>query len=165
MTETAQTSAPSLRSSGAAPVVNDRYPALLKGVRTTMNRYLAVDAGPFALALPLSAVRQILDMGGSQQGAALDPKVLGVVPVSLAALLHATPSSSRPALLLLDNESGATLLSVCALHGVFDGDTPVALPSTVACRWPALLSGVVHAGGVRLAIDPRVLVVLHEGEK
>jgi hypothetical protein len=135
-----------------------------------MGRYLAVDAGPFALALPLSSVRQILDVGGDQATAPSDPRALGVAPISLAHLLGAQPRSERQGLLLFDGLTGPVLLSTCALQGVFDAAEPRPLPETVACRWPGLVTGLVRTPGsdaaaetVRLALDARFLMGLVEG--
>lgn len=136
------------------------------GSRQLSGRFLAVDAGPFCLALPLGAVRQILDVGGEHGSAPLDARALGVVPLSLAALLGATPLAVRPALLLFDGLDGPVLLTVCALVGVFDAVEPAALPETVACRWPGLITGIVkHAqsDAPRLALDARFVMGLVEG--
>jgi hypothetical protein len=132
------------------------------------SRFLAVDAGPYALALPLSSVRQILDVGGDQATAPSDPRALGVLPISLARLLGAAPRSDRQGLLLFDGLTGPVLLSTCALRGVFDADPPRPLPETVACRWPGLVTGLVaHAPAEgllakRLALDARFLMGLVE---
>ena len=128
------------------------------------QRYLGVRAGPFRLALPLEAVRQILDIGGEQASAPSDPRALGVLPLSLARLLGSEPVARRPALLLFDGLSGPVLLSTCVLGGVVDADAPRALPRTVACRWPGLIRGVLEDDGLRLVIDPRVLMGLVEAE-
>lgn len=128
----------------------------------TPGRYLAIDAGPFSLALPLSAVRQILDLGGEQATAPTDPRALGVEPLSLARLLGASPRSERQGLLLFDGLVGPVLLAACALRGVFDADPPRPLPETVACRWPGLIAGLVRHQGLRLAIDARFLMGLVE---
>jgi hypothetical protein len=127
-------------------------------------RFLAADAGPFRLALPLNAVRQILDLGGAQATAPTDPRALGVEPVSLARLLGAAPNDTRQGLLLLDGLSGPVLMSACSLFGVFDTNVPVALPETVVCRWPGLVAGIVREpdGGVRLALDAGFLMGLIE---
>lgn len=131
------------------------------------QRYLAVRAGPFRLALPLEAVRQILDVGGAQASAPSDPRALGVAPLSLARLLGSEPGPHRPALLLFDGLSGPALLSTCVLGNVIDADAPRPLPRTVACRWPGLVRGVLEdeprtKGGLRLVLDPRVLMGLVE---
>lgn len=128
------------------------------------GRFLAVDAGPFALALPLGSVRQILDIGGEQAQAPTDPRALGVEPISLAALLGAEPTTPRPALLLFDGLDGPVLLSVCALVGVFDAPLPAPLPETVACKWPGLITGIVRHEAARLALDARFLMGLVEGD-
>ena len=136
--------------------------------RLVFQRYLGVRAGPFRLALPLEAVRQILDVGGEQASAPTDPRALGVLPLSLARLLDSEPVARRPALLLFDGLSGPVLLSTCVLGGVVDAATPRPLPRTVACRWPGLIRGVLHLqaqdDGLRLIIDPRVLMGLVEAE-
>ena len=128
------------------------------------ERFLGVRAGPFRLALPLGTVRQILDVGGEAASAPTDPRALGVLPVSLARLLGAEPVARRPALLLFDGHMGPVLLSTCVLGSVVDADPPRALPRTVACRWPGLVRGVIDDGGLRLVLDPRVLMGLVEAE-
>jgi hypothetical protein len=128
-----------------------------------VERNLGVDAGPYRLALPLSSVRQILDVGAGD--APLDPRSLGVEPISLATLLGAAPTSSRPAVLLFDGTAAPVVLTCCGLRGVIDAPAPRALPRTVACRWPGLLRGtILHLGELTLAIDARVLMGLVEGE-
>jgi hypothetical protein len=133
-----------------------------------VDRFLAVEAGPFRLALPLEAVRQILDVGGELAQAPTDPRALGVEPHSLARLLGDAPSKQRPALLLFDGPIGPVLLSTCVLGRVFDAPAPKSLPRTVACRWPGLIRGALHdstlddVGGLRLVLDPRVLMGLVE---
>ena len=128
------------------------------------ERYLGVRAGPFRLALPLGTVRQILDVGGEQGQAPTDPRALGVLPVSLARLLGAEPAARRPALLLFDGHTGPVLLSTCVLGNVIDAETPKPLPRTVACRWPGLIRGVIDDDGLRLVLDPRVLMGLVEAD-
>jgi hypothetical protein len=130
-----------------------------------MERFLGVDAGPFKLALPLAAVRQILDVGAGE--AALDPRALGVTPYSLAELLGEQRKSSRPALLLFDSILGTSdpvVLTCCLLRGVIDSPTPKPLPLTVACRWPGLLRGTIDDGGsgLILVLDASVLMGLLE---
>lgn len=138
------------------------------------ERYLGADAGPFRLALPLSSVRQILDVGAGD--ASLDPRALGVEPISLATLLGAEPTSTRPAILLFDGTAEPVVLTCCRLRGVIDAPAPRPLPRTVACRWPGLLRGTLDGGdsvgglggpgalgGLILAIDARVLMGLVEG--
>ena len=134
----------------------------MKGLPVSRERYLGVDAGPFRLALPLSSVRQILDVGAGE--ASLDPRALGVEPVSLAVLLGASPTSERPAVLLFDGTAEPVVLTCCGLRGVVDADTPHPLPSTVACRWPGLLKGTIDdANRLALVLDPHVLMGLLEG--
>ncbi len=136
-------------------------------------RYLGVDAGPFRLALPLSSVRQILDVGDGD--APLDPRALGVTPHSLAELLGELPVSTRPAVLLFDGTDDAVVLTCCALRGVIDAVAAKPLPQTVACRWPGLLGGTLDGppdadgnggeggeGGLILVLDARVLMGLVE---
>jgi len=132
------------------------------------ERYLGADAGPYRLALPLSSVRQILDVGAGD--ASLDPRALGVEPISLATLLGAEPTSSRPAILLFDGTAEPVVLTCCRLRGVIDAPSPRPLPRTVACRWPGLLRGTLDGvdgvdgiDGLILAIDARVLMGLVEG--
>jgi hypothetical protein len=128
-----------------------------------VERSLGVDAGPYRLALPLSSVRQILDVGAGD--APLDPRSLGVEPIALATLLGATPTSTRPAVLLFDGTADPVVLTCCGLRGVIDAPPPRPLPRTVACRWPGLLRGtIVHQGELTLAVDARVLMGLVEGE-
>ncbi len=128
---------------------------------SSMLRYLGANAGPFRLALPLSSVRQILDIGAGETP--LDPRALGVRPISLAKLLGAAPTSSRPAVLLFDGTSDPVVLTCCSLAGVIDAQAPTPLPRTVAVRWPGLLQGTLMLDdGVRLAIDARVLMGLVE---
>ncbi|HEY1099239.1 MAG TPA: hypothetical protein VGF99_09930, partial [Myxococcota bacterium] len=93
------------------------------------ERYLGADAGPFRLALPLSSVRQILDVGGGD--APLDPRSLGVTPISLAELLGAKPTSTKPAVLLFDGTADPVVLTCCGLRGVIDAAAPQPLPQTV----------------------------------
>jgi hypothetical protein len=126
------------------------------------QRYLGVRAGPFRLALPLEAVRQILDVGGEQASAPSDPRALGVRPLSLARLLGDEPVARRPALLLFDGLSGPVLLSTCVLGSVLDTAPPRPLPRTVACKWPGLIRGVLVDDGLRLVLDTRVLMGLVE---
>lgn len=128
------------------------------------ERYLGVAAGPYALALPLLTVRQILDVGGASSTAPTDPRALGVAPISLAALLDKPAQPGRPGLLLFDGHTGPVLLSVCELSGVFDAPPPLPLPGTVSCRWPGLIRGVLanEANRLRLVLDPRVLMGLVE---
>ncbi len=126
-----------------------------------MHRYLGANAGPFRLALPLSSVRQILDVGAGDTP--LDPRALGVRPISLAKLLGAEPTSTRPAVLLFDGTSDPVVLTCCSLAGVIDAPPPLPLPKTVAVRWPGLLQGTLDTdGGLRLALDARVLMGLVE---
>lgn len=126
------------------------------------QRFLGVRAGPFRLAMPLEAVRQILDVGGDQASAPTDPRALGVLPLSLAKLLGSEPVARRPALLLFDGLSGPALLSTCVLGRVIDAAPPRPLPRTVACRWPGLIRGVLVDEGLRLVLDTRVLMGLVE---
>jgi hypothetical protein len=121
-------------------------------------RFLALRAGPFRVALPLTAVRQILDMGGATATTPLDPRSLGVAPVSLARVLGAEPTSEHPALLLFEGSHGPLLLTADALEGVVDAPAPRPLPSTVSMRFPALVAGTVEHEGLLLAFDPATLV-------
>lgn len=131
-------------------------------MRVSSQRFLGVRAGPFRLALPLEAVRQILDVGGDQGSAPSDPRALGVRPLSLARLLGSEPVARRPALLLFDGLSGPALLSTCVLGSVIDAAPPRPLPRTVACKWPGLIRGVLADDGLRLVLDTRVLMGLVE---
>ena len=134
-----------------------------------MERFLGVVAGPFQLALPLSSVRQILDVGAGE--VVLDPRALGVMPHSLAELLGETPTSTRPAVLLFDSILGGMndplVLTCCALRGVIDAAAPKPLPQTVACQWPGLLRGTLDdgSGGLILVLDARVLMGLVEAQE
>lgn len=127
---------------------------------TTFERHLGLRAGPFRLALPIVAVRQILDTGGG--GSPTDPRALGVMPVPLATVLGVEPSAKRPALLLFDGDPGPVLLSACSLDGVLEGREVAPLPRTVATRWPGLVLGTLKHKGLVLVLDPQVLVGLVE---
>lgn len=124
-------------------------------------RFIALTAGPFKVALPLVSVRQLLDAGGERSFAPMDPRALGVAPISLARLLGETPCTERPALLLFDGHTGPVLLTACVLGGIFepkDGEIRP-LPPSVAVRWPDLIRGTVrHEGAMRLVLDPHVLM-------
>jgi hypothetical protein len=142
------------------------------------ERFLAVEAGPFRVALALRAVRQILDVGNGD--AILDPRALGVTPFSMARLLGADDASARPAVLLLESTSALragpaepVVLTCCRLHGVVDAAMPTPLPRTVACRWPGLLRGTIDArgnaggdasGDLLLVLDDVVLMGLIESQ-
>ncbi len=127
-----------------------------------LERHLALMAGPFSVALPLTSVRQILDMGGDRSFAPTDPRDLGVRPVSLAGLLGKAPRDERPALLLFDGHTGPVLVTACVLQGVFEPGRIASLPPTVALRWPDLIRGTTQHEGLRLVLDPRVLMGLAE---
>jgi hypothetical protein len=124
------------------------------------ERLLALRAGPYRVCLPLTSVRQILDMGGAKASAPLDPRALGVMPVSLARVLGAEPTSDRPALLLLDGISGPLLLSACELGEVLDAAAIAPLPPTVTIRFPGLLRGTISHHGARLVLEPDVLAAV-----
>lgn len=126
------------------------------------QRYLALDAGPFRVSLPLISVRQILDLGGDKGRAPMDPRALGVMPVSLARVLGAEPLQDRPALLLLDGKSGPLLLSVCRLGGVAGVARLEPLPPTVTVRYPRLLQGIIVYEGMRFVLEPDVLAAVVE---
>jgi hypothetical protein len=130
----------------------------------THERVLAVIAGSFRLAVPLTFVRQILDAGGPFGEAPLDPKAIGVEPVSLARVFGDAPRVVRPALLLVDGVSGPLLVAVCAIEGVIDIDGVAPLPATVLTRWPGLLRGTIERAGIVLVIDPETLVGVIEAE-
>ncbi len=124
-------------------------------------RHIALSAGPFKVALPLISIRQLLDMGGEKSFAPMDPRALGVAPISLARLLGEEPSTSRPALLLFDGHTGPVLLTACTLDGIFEPKPAdiAPLPKAVAVRWPDLIKGTVrHEAAVRLVLDPHVLM-------
>ncbi len=126
------------------------------------ERFLLATAGPFRLALPLSSVRQVLDMGASS----LDPRAYGVAPISLAKLLGKEPVSQTPAVLLFDGTHAPVVLTCCGLRGVVDAKAPAPLPRTVACTWPGLLRGMIHEGGaLTLVLDPAVMMGLVEGHR
>lgn len=134
------------------------------------ERLLALVAGTFRLAVPLTFVRQILDAGGGHGDPALDPRALGVEPVSLAVVLGDAPRGSRPALLLVDGVSGPLLLACCAIDGVLDIDAVTPLPNTVLTRWPGLLRGTITrqddgSGALVLVVDPETLVGVIEAEQ
>ena len=124
------------------------------------ERYLGLEAGPFRVALPLVAVRQILDAGGGS--APTDPRALGVEPTELAAVLGAPQEEGRRALLLFDGHPGPVLLAVDRLLGVLEPRGVTALPRTVATRWPGLIEGTLRHEGLVLILDPQVLVGLVE---
>jgi hypothetical protein len=139
-------------------------------------RYIGIEAGVFRVALPVTEVRQILDVGGAQRSSPFDPRALGVTPISLAALLGHAESSESPALLLFDGTDGPLVLSACRLFGVFSGPEPNPLPSSVPTRWPGLVRGSVrgeaegYAPGVEslgeawyLVLDLNVLFGMLEG--
>lgn len=122
-------------------------------------RHIALTAGPFKVALPLVSIRQLLDMGGERSFAPMDPRALGVAPISLARLLGEAPISERPALLLFDGHTGPVLLTACTLDGIFEPERLDPLPPTVAVRWPDLVKGTVREQSLlRLVLDPHVLM-------
>ncbi len=124
-----------------------------------MVRFLGIDAGPFRLALPLSSVRQILDVGGPQ--GELEATAREGAVVSLASLLKTTPSSPRPAALLIDGAE--VVVTCCGLRGVLDAAEPRPLPRTVACRFPGLWRGtILERDALTLVVDPAVLSGLIE---
>jgi hypothetical protein len=117
-----------------------------------MQRFLGFSAGPFRLATPIAAVRQIVE----------HTDVAGPPAIAIAALLGAEPRGPPAALLEFD-ALGAMRWGCCALRGVIDAPPPLPLPATVACRWPGLLAGTIDDGDdLTLVIDPRVLVGLWE---
>lgn len=124
-------------------------------------RYLTLSAGPFRLALPLHAIKQILDVGGFDQLVPYNPADHGVVPVSLARALGRTPLGGRPAYVLCHRGDTDVVLAACALGDVLDvADKPRPLPATVVCRWPGLMHGIIRDpkdGGLRLVLDSVVL--------
>ena len=124
------------------------------------ERYLGMVAGPFRLALPIVAVRQILDAGDGS--APTDPRALGVEPVPLANVLGAKPQGSRSALLLFDGHPGPVLLTVDRLLGVLEPHQVMPLPKTVATRWPGLVQGTLRHDGLVLILHPQVLIGLVE---
>jgi hypothetical protein len=128
------------------------------------ERVLAVVAGSYRLAVPLTFVRQILDAGGPLGQAPLDPRELGVEPVSLARVFGDAARAVRPALLLVDGVSGPLLLACCSIEGVIDIDEVTPLPDTVLTRWPGLLRGTIEKGGIVLVVDPETLVGVIEAE-
>ena len=124
------------------------------------ERYLGLVAGPFQVALPLVAVRQILDVGAG--GAPTDPLGLGVEPIALASVLGEEPGQAHQALLLFDGHAGPVLLTADRLLGVLEPERVVALPETVVVRWPGLISGILRHRGLVLILDPQVLVGIIE---
>jgi hypothetical protein len=132
---------------------------------TQAERVLVVDAGPYALALPLRCVRQILDLGGAQSTAPVDPRALGVTPISLAELLGAEPLTDRPGLLLVDGPTGPVLLMACKTGSVYDASALWPLPQTVVVRFGGLLRGVLLLDRPRLLLDPVILLGLVEAHE
>jgi hypothetical protein len=124
------------------------------------ERYLGLVAGPFRVALPIVAVRQILDVGGGT--APTDPRALGVEPIALASVLGAQQRRERQALLLFDGHPGPVLLTADELLGVLEPRALSGLPATVATRWPGLVRGTLRHKGLVLILDPQVLVGLVE---
>lgn len=120
------------------------------------ERYLGLVAGPFRVALPIVAVRQILDVGGGT--APTDPRALGVEPIALASVLGAAPQRERQALLLFDGHPGPVLLTADELLGVLEPSNVSPLPATVATRWPGLVRGTLRHEGLVLILDPQVMV-------
>ncbi len=137
-----------------------------------MARFLGIDAGPFRLAVPLSSVRQIVDMGGALSApaaaneAAANEAATNEAPfISLATLLGVAPSStsssSRPAAFRIDGVDG--VVTCCGLRGVIDASEPRPLPQTVACRFPGLLRGtIIDDDALALVVDAAVLAGLIE---
>jgi hypothetical protein len=130
-------------------------------------RFLGIDAGPFRLAVPLSSVRQIVDMGGALSApAAANEAAANEAPfISLATLLGVAPSltssSSRPAAFRIDGVDG--VVTCCGLRGVIDASEPRPLPQTVACRFPGLLRGtIIDDDALALVVDAAVLAGLIE---
>ncbi|MCP4503768.1 MAG: hypothetical protein GY822_27905 [Deltaproteobacteria bacterium] len=106
-----------------------------------MERYIGMEVGPYRLAFVLTDVRQILEMGGP--GAGIDPRALGVTPVSLAAALGQETTTKQPALLLLDGEIGPILCSVCRLRGIRRMAQCFPFPTTAALLWPGLIRNAI----------------------
>ncbi len=129
-------------------------------------RFLGIDAGPFRLAVPLSSVRQIVDMGGALSAPAAANEAAHEAPfISLATLLGVAPSStsssSRPAAFRIDGVDG--VITCCGLRGVIDASEPRPLPQTVACRFPGLLRGtIIDDDALALVVDAAVLAGLIE---
>ena len=130
------------------------------------TRFIEVRAGRYRLALPLIAIRQILDLGGGS--GADDPKRLGLVATSLADALEETQKASNPALLLFEGQMGPQVISVCGLGKIFHVEQILPIPRTVRTRWPELLRGVIRHqaedDGHRfwVAIDPAVMISIVE---
>jgi len=124
------------------------------------ERYLGLVAGPYRVALPLVAVRQILDVG--EGTAPTDPRALGVEPISLARVLGATQQRDRQALLLFDGHPGLVLVTADALLGVLEAEDIKPIPDTVAIRWPGLIKGTLQHEGLVLILEPQVLTGLVE---
>jgi hypothetical protein len=130
-----------------------------------MDRYLGFDAGPFRLAAPLSAVRQILDDTTAATRHARDlAEVLGAGAPSSPSSASGTPTAATAgAVLVFDADDDAVPLRCSTLRGVIDAPAPAPLPQTVACRWPGLLLGTIEDdGALTLVLDPRVLIGLCE---
>jgi|GEM_PF-1076381 len=106
-----------------------------------MERVIGMDVGPFCLAFELTDVRQILEMGGP--GAELDPRALGVAPISLAEALGQPKTTEHPALLLLDGTMGPQLCSVCRLRGILPEALRVPFPDAAALKWPGLIKRAI----------------------
>jgi hypothetical protein len=130
-----------------------------------MERYLGFDAGPFRLAAPLSAVRQILDDTTPATRHARDMATVlgaGAAPASTASM-SAPTAPTAGAVLVFDADDDAVPLRCSTLRGVIDAPKPAPLPQTVACRWPGLLLGTIDDdGALILVLDPRVLIGLCE---
>ena len=135
----------------------------LAWVRMGEVRLLKLTAGPFRVALPITSIRQILELGGKNTSATTDPRALGVVAVPLAEVLGATKNPGHPALLLVDAHGGPNVIEACSLDGFLETPEVKALPGTVVTRWPGLVRGTVRTqAGLWLVLEPSVLVGLIE---
>ena len=120
--------------------------------------YLAFAAGPLRVALPLFAVRQILDAGDANIQAQTSEPALPAL--NLARLLGEDALTSRPAVVIFESGGVAVRLACCRLLGVFHAATVTALPPAVLVRWPGLVKGLLRYDGLIMLVDPMILRAL-----